>query len=97
MRKIYFVVALTAMFSMQTSFANHSMESSACGAVAKACVNAGFAKKEHGKKFWSDCMKPIILGQSVKGVNIDPATVKTCRTDKIAELQKELSQLQSVK
>lgn len=100
MRKIRIVLVLAAIFSVQAGFAQDpamSSHSKACGAIAKACSNAGYNRTANpGKMFWQDCMKPILLGKTVQGVSLDAATVKTCRMNKIEELKKELREFQKV-
>ncbi len=100
MRKIYKIsFILASILSAQAVFADDAAMSSdgkSCGVVAKACLHAGYSRKDESKKFWSECMKPVILGQSVKGVKVDVATVKSCRADKIDELKKELNDFQNV-
>lgn len=92
-----FVFVATTLLT-QPVFADRNMDddSRPCAAIANACVDAGFAKSAaKGKRFWIDCMKPLILGQTVEGVkSIDANTVKMCRADKIAQLKKELAELQ---
>jgi hypothetical protein len=96
MRNIYIALVFTTIFSMSAAFADRPIESKSCAAVAKACKVAGFTKGDQSnKKFWFNCMKPIILGQTVQGVTIDTTTVKACRTDKIAALKHELKELQN--
>lgn len=98
MRKIQMVLALAAILSAQSMFAHKMMgDSKACAAIATACSNAGFTRAENtDKKFWHDCMKPIMLGQSVQGVTIDAAISKECRTDKINALKKQIDELQKI-
>lgn len=101
MRKVYSVsIILASILSIQPVFADDAAMSSdtkPCGMVAKACLHAGYSRKQsEDKKFWSDCMKPVILGQTVKGVKLDGDTVKACREDKINELKQELSDFQNV-
>lgn len=68
-----------------------------CKVIAKACSKAGFKRKEgSGKEFWTNCMKPVIMGQSVKGINIPADQIKACRDAKIAAMQEELKELQTV-
>src|SRR5437870_5818391 len=99
MRLVRVVLIAVSVFSVQFCFADNqdmsTSDSQACKAVAKACLSANYTRSS-GKKFWQDCMKPIILGQTVQGVTIDPATVKTCRSDKIKQLQDELQEFQKV-
>lgn len=97
MRKIQLIAILTSAVLAQAGFAHGSMmKGSACEPIAKACVKGGFAKADNKMKFWQDCMKPLILGKSVKGVSVDAATVKACRESKIEKMKKELAELQSV-
>jgi hypothetical protein len=100
MRNIHIVFALAALVSTQSVFADDQAMSSStskpCATIAKACLDAGFVRTEtSNKKFWQDCMKPIILGHTVQGVTVDASTVKACRSDKISELKKELTALEN--
>lgn len=90
MKKLITLTALSTIFCTSLAFAGD------CGAIAKACKSAGYSKGGD-KKFWQECMHPILLGQSVKEVTIDPNHVKACRDKKITELQEELKELQGVK
>jgi len=98
MRKTHLTLVLAATLLAQPVFADNDMysDSKPCAAIAEACKAAGFAKGEtDGKRFWMDCMKPVILGQTVTGVKgIDANTVKMCRSDKIASIKKELQEFQ---
>ena len=98
MRNAHLALILAATLLAQPVFANNDMysDSKPCVAIAKACRDAGFGRGESdGKKFWKDCMKPVILGQTVTGVKgIDANTVKMCRSDKIANIKKELQEFQ---
>ena len=93
---------LATILSTQQVFADDVADMSAdssgskpCAVIAHACSAAGFVRTEtSGKKFWQDCMKPIILGQTVSGVTVDPAAVKACRVNKIKELKSELKEMQ---
>ena len=99
MRK-FSLIFLMSFLSIQPAFADDSMmmssDSRPCMSIAKACKKAGYSRKENeGKKFWVDCMKPILQGHKVKNVQIDSATVKSCRTDKIDRLKQEIKDLQN--
>lgn len=98
MCKIRFFLVLMSILSMQAVLADDMMsDSKPCVAVAKACKRAGYARQEgSGKRFWMDCMKPLLLGQTVKGVNLDADTAKSCRSNKIDRMKKELDELQNV-
>lgn len=93
MRKIHIGLML-AIFLSPSVFANH-MHSKACAAVGDACKKAGYTRDENGnKKFWQDCMKPVVMGKTVKDVTVDPLTVKQCRMDKIHQLKTQLKEFE---
>jgi hypothetical protein len=101
MRKIHLVfLLLISVFSMPSVFAeeqnNRSLaDTKPCATIAHACVAAGFSeRKTADKQFWQNCMRPILLGQTVQNVTVDSATVKACRANKIDSLKKELIALE---
>jgi hypothetical protein len=101
MYKVRMVIASLAILAAQQVFADATTDMSSdgdaksCLVVVKACKAAGFVRRGGtGKRFWMDCMKPVLLGQSVKGVTVDAATVKDCRTSKIAAIKQKLQELQ---
>ncbi|STX50187.1 Uncharacterised protein [Legionella busanensis] len=93
MKKLSLIITVMFLFS-PISFANDT-KYVACDAIAKACRAANFKNKD--KKFWQDCMKPLLLGKKVDGVSIEVTQVSACREKKIAELQQELKEFQEVK
>ena len=86
---------LMAVIASQQVFADN--DSRSCQTVAQACKAAGYTgeRNNESKKFWQDCMKPILQGQTVNGVTVDPTAVQTCRTDKIAEMRKKAAELEN--
>jgi hypothetical protein len=105
MCKSYSIFAAFVLFISQQVFADMPMDPSqegSCKAVAKACIDAGYTEKLHSKAqlssskhFWSDCMKPLELGQAVTGVkNVNPSDVTTCRQTIINGLQQQITDLQ---
>lgn len=95
MRKMGFIL-LTILLSSSV-FAKPHMDSKACKTIADACKKAGYERAENAsKKFWQDCMRPVVMGKTVKDVPVDPAVVKQCRTDKIADLKKQLTEFEGV-
>jgi hypothetical protein len=54
-----------------------------CKDILAACNAAGYFlgghKKGPNKGEWIDCMDPILKGQSVAGVTVDPAVVTACK------------------
>lgn len=100
MKKFYTLIALAIFLFSSIAFACDSgttTDDPSCKVIANACKAAGFERKSAGKQFWTDCMKPILLGKNVNGVKVDAEQVKSCRMKKIDELQKELKELQDVK
>lgn len=65
-----------------------------CGMVVKACLKAGYAKRDGGKGFWFECMKPVLLGEKVRGVNIDSKDATACREFKIKKMKEELKEFE---
>ncbi len=100
MHKIRTILMLIAMVATQQVFAADAADMSSsddksCSTIANACLAAGFVKTESADKgIWRDCMKPIILGQTVAGVTVDSSVVKACRIHKIKELKMELKEFQ---
>jgi len=99
MKKLSSLLVLTTLLFSSTTFAfgTDMMSDSSCGAIVKACKAAGFARSSEDKRFWKDCMQPVLLGKSVKGVTVSADQVKACRDEKINKMQKELKNLQEVK
>lgn len=102
MRNINKMFVAFAIFATQQVFAENQMmqnhaDDKPCAVIAKACAAAGFVKRQSETKgIWHNCMEPIILGQSVANVQVDPAVVKTCRMNKIKEMERQLEQLKKV-
>lgn len=101
MRKISSILlASSIIFTIQPVFADdadmmssiNSTNGNPCEMIAKACTAAGFTRDDStvGKRFWQDCMKPVILGKTVTSVTIDPMVAQTCKTQKVMELKQEL-------
>lgn len=96
-----FVLLLSIMFTQQVLADETSMsegsENKSCVTIVKGCLKAGYTRANaQNMRFWQDCMKPVLMGKTVKDVNIDAAVAKDCRTSKIDEMKKELSDLESV-
>ena len=64
-----------------------------CQQIEQACSAAGFVKGEakEGKGLFKNCMKPIMSGQQVQGVSIDPSLVPACQAKRAAHQQKKQS------
>lgn len=97
MRNYRAVIAIIALFIAQSSFANVSDTNKSCEMIANACLSGGFVKAgDPGKTFWRDCMKPILLGQTITGVNVSAKDAMACRQYKIAKMKQELKEFQQV-
>jgi hypothetical protein len=102
MRKIRAILVLLAVLGTQQIFAegdiNVSGEDAAdkpCATIVKSCMDAGYTREDSGdKKLWKNCLKPIILGKAVSGVNVDDSVVKSCRIHKIKKMKTELKEFQ---
>lgn len=96
MLKKYGFVLLATMLIAHPVFADEDMSSddASCESIVKACLDAGFTRTDtENKQFWKDCMKPLVLGKSVENVTVDAKDVKACRTAKIKQLTKMLTEL----
>ena len=51
-------------------------KSDPCRVIIQACLEAGFVKYKNSK---SGCMKPLLAGESVPGVNAPPDLVEACK------------------
>jgi len=53
-----------------------------CQQIEMACTNAGYVKGEAsddaGKKLFRDCLQPILKGQVLDGVTVEPEIVSAC-------------------
>lgn len=64
----------TPMVSM--SKADPSSKEMPCRKIAEACRAA--KKGANRREIWKNCMDPIVHGQTVAGVNVNPADVNAC-------------------
>lgn len=53
-----------------------------CAPIKTACEAAGYTHGGHktGKGLMKDCIHPIVSGQSVAGVTVNPTDVSACKT-----------------
>ena len=96
MFKSRIILVAATLLATQFAFADDMPGGKECGMIAKACLKAGYTRNGgHGKQFWMDCMKPIMLGKTVSGVTVDAATAKSCREKKIEEMKEDLKTFQN--
>jgi hypothetical protein len=100
MQKCRILLMIATLFSTTVLFAadeDMALSGKPCAAIADACVKAGFTREgADGKKFWMDCMKPVLLHKGVQNVSVDPAAAKACRMYKIEELKKQAAEFEAV-
>ena len=76
------MILLAVMLSAPAAFADNSggPKDGPCSKIWQACTAAGFTKDgAAGKDLRTNCMKPIMDGQSVEGVTVDAANVQACK------------------
>lgn len=59
-----------------------------CKNITDACISAG--KGTSNLELWTNCIKPILHGQTIAGVTVNPADVAACKT-KMQEHHKQTS------
>jgi hypothetical protein len=77
------LVALTGALSLADTppAAPAGTKMGPCKQIIQACEQAGFEKGMHnkdGKGAYKDCLNPILAGQAVTGVTVDPSLVSAC-------------------
>jgi opacity protein-like surface antigen len=74
-------VAAPAVAASAAAGASHP-----CHAIEEACKAAGFVKggASTGKGLWKNCIKPILDGTAVSGVNVGADEVAACKAKKAA-------------
>ena len=73
--------ALVPTLGAVTAFADETpaAKPTPCKNIMAACKAAGYAPHAKDKDLRKDCMKPIMHGQAVEGVTVDPADVPACQ------------------
>lgn len=106
MRKITIIAgsALAIALAATSVFANSNMTMSGksakpCKSIRAACMAAGYTKGgKNGKGLMKDCMKPLMAGQQVQGVNVDSKDMQACQMkmkQKGAMMKKDMQQKMS--
>jgi hypothetical protein len=80
-----------------TPVAADTSSSKECDTIANACLSAGYVSTSANKRFWEDCMRALLVNQTVDGVNVASSDITACRDFKIGKLQTELQDLQNAK
>jgi hypothetical protein len=83
MKKISVVISCFAFATTVSAgiFSSGQTSRLPCLTIEKACKAAGFVSSgaKNGKGLFIHCMQPILAGQKVTGVTVDPADVKACK------------------
>jgi hypothetical protein len=76
MKYLVLVASLIATFS----FATLATAARPCKVIAEACLAAGVIQKGESKQVMMEkCIKPVVAGQNVAGVNVESATINACK------------------
>ena len=78
MRYTLFAIGLSLSLG-GAALADEAAPSHPCHAIATACQAAGYTRHAAEKNLRRDCMKPILHGQAVDGVSVQPADVQACQ------------------
>jgi hypothetical protein len=84
MRTEAILTALGVLAISTSAFADHP-----CKRVEAACYAAGYAKgaAKQGRGLFKNCVGPLLSGELVPGVSIDPGAVQACAAKKAANHQ----------
>ena len=69
--------AMAPTMTTTPTAAMSSTKAHPCKNIAMACKTAGKGTNKH--ELWENCVKPIIAGQTVTGVTVNPSDVKSCQ------------------
>jgi hypothetical protein len=68
-------------------FGLRALAETACEKLDHACANAGYVRglpdPSAGKDLETKCVQPLLKGQTVADVNVDPDVIKDCADSKI--------------
>jgi hypothetical protein len=77
---------IIGLIASQISFAQGNNRP--CMNIAAACESAGYRINDtSGKDIWRNCVKPLMAGQTVPGVTIDPSDMQACKDRKAQRKQ----------
>ncbi len=76
------LIALSLATLLSFSLSAEDSKNHPCQKLKTACESAGFIKNGHKndkKGLHIDCMKPLLEGQTVTGVTVNPEDVSACK------------------
>lgn len=87
MKPLLFLLKFILVFSMQTQYAlaqdTNEHQDGPCIKLMEACKAAGYVKALNQKKSLSkDCLQPLLNGQKVEGVSVNPDDIEACKAKK---------------
>jgi hypothetical protein len=101
MKKTHLLAILTTLMISSHVFADEGKKAHQkdhpCKKVEEACLAAGFKRgghKDANKGLWKDCMGKIKAGESVPGVNVEPAVLEACKNKAQAHKAKKRAEKQ---
>lgn len=51
-----------------------------CKTIAEACMSAGVIQRGESRQvILEKCVKPVVSGRGVAGVNVDPSVIQACK------------------
>lgn len=76
-------IGLTLLYS-STSFAAADHADGSCIKLMEACKAAGYNKSilSENKSLSKNCLQPLLNGEKVEGVTVDPKDVEACKVKK---------------
>lgn len=83
--KMLLILALALVLPLTSLNAHEEREGKdhPCRRIKQACSAAGYSKgKKEGKGLRRDCMRPLLQGQNVPGVNVKASDVVACQERK---------------
>lgn len=61
-------------------FATTAQAARPCKSIVEACLSAGVIQKGASKQMMiENCVKPVVGGKSIPGVNIDSSIIQACK------------------
>lgn len=76
MKYLLLLTAFLVSFSLMTT----AGASRPCKTIAEACFSAGVIHRgESEQMIINSCIKPVVYGRGIRGVNVDSTVINACR------------------
>lgn len=88
--QVFVISALIMTLGAAQGIADEGKKEGPCKKIKAACEAAGFKKGGHkeGKGLFVDCVKKLVDGQTVAGVNVEAGLITACRAKRSERKQK---------